>query len=115
MVERTLTVVGQLGLHARAAAKLVRVASQFQSNIQLEREDTGQSADAKSILNVLMLAASSGTRLRATAKGPDEKKALSALDRLFADSFGEARTVPEVTPAPQVLSLIHISEPTRLL
>ena len=104
MVERTLTVVGQLGLHARAAAKLVRVASQFQSTIQLEREDTGQSADAKSILNVLMLAASSGTRLRATAKGPDEEKALSALDSLFADSFGEARIIPEVTPAPSVRS-----------
>jgi phosphotransferase system enzyme I (PtsI) len=102
MVECTLTVVGQLGLHARAAAKLVRVASQFQSSIQLKREDTGQSADAKSILNVLMLAASNGTRLRATAKGPDEKKALSALDSLFADSFGEARTIPEVAPAPHV-------------
>ena len=61
MVERMLTVVGQLGLHARAAAKLVRVASQFQSTLKLQRVDNNQSADAKSILNVLMLAASAGT------------------------------------------------------
>ena len=99
MVERILTVVGQLGLHARAAAKLVRVASQFQSTIELERVDTGQSADAKSILNVLMLAASSGTSLRAIAAGPDEGAALDALDDLFRDSFGEAKTVSEPMPA----------------
>ena len=95
MVERNLTVVGQLGLHARAAAKLVRVANQFQSTLKLERVDTGQSADAKSILNVLMLAAASGTSLRATANGPDEAAALAALDDLFRDSFGEARAAVE--------------------
>jgi multiphosphoryl transfer protein len=99
MVERVLTVIGQLGLHARAAAKLVRVASQFQSTIKLERADTGQSADAKSILNVLMLAASSGTELRVIAEGPDEVMALAALEKLFRDSFGEAKTVQE--PAPE--------------
>lgn len=98
MVERSLTVIGQLGLHARAAAKLVRVACEFQSALTLEREDTGQSADAKSILNVLMLAASCGTLLRATADGPDEAEALVALDELFQDSFGEARTVLEAVP-----------------
>ena len=102
MVERILTVVGQLGLHARAAAKLVRVASQFQSSIKLERIDTGQSADAKSILNVLMLAASSGTSLRAIAVGPDESSALEALDALFRDSFGEAKTVFEPPPEPRL-------------
>ena len=100
MVERTLTVVGQLGLHARAAAKLVRVASQFQSSVRLEREDNGQDADAKSILNVLMLAASSGTQLRVTVDGPDEGDALAALDSLFGDSFGEAKSAPEVVPEP---------------
>ncbi|MGI8733289.1 MAG: phosphoenolpyruvate--protein phosphotransferase [Pyrinomonadaceae bacterium] len=103
MVERTLTVTGQLGLHARAAAKLVRVASQFESSLRLEREDSGQSADAKSILNVLMLAASSGTNLRATADGPDEKQALAALQSLFVESFGEARTAADPVP-PQVTS-----------
>lgn len=95
MVERFLTVIGQLGLHARAAAKLVRIAAQFQSSIKLERVDTGQSADAKSILNVLMLAASSGTSLRAIAVGPDEVAALDALDALFRDSFGETKVVLE--------------------
>ena len=100
MVERTLTVRGQLGLHARAAAKLVRIASQFQSNIKLEREDNGQHADAKSILNVLMLAASSGTSLRATADGIDETAALEALEELFRDGFGEARIVMEPVPEP---------------
>ena len=100
MVERTLTVVGQLGLHSRAAAKLVRVASQFQSSVRLEREDNGQAADAKSILNVLMLAASSGTQLRVTVAGPDEGEALTALDNLFGDSFGESRSTPLVVPEP---------------
>ncbi len=101
MVERILTVIGQLGLHARAAAKLVRVAAQFQSSIKLERIDTGQNADAKSILNVLMLAASSGTSLRAIAVGPDEAAALDALDALFRDSFGETKVVLEpIHPPP---------------
>jgi phosphotransferase system enzyme I (PtsI) len=85
-------------LHARAAAKLVRVASKFQSTIELERVDTGQSADAKSILNVLMLAASSGTSIRVIAAGVDEAAAVDALEDLFRDSFGEAKTVSEAIP-----------------
>ncbi len=94
MVERQVTVIGQLGLHARAAAKLVRVASRFKSTVLLERED-GQNADAKSILSVLMLAASRGTTLRATAQGADEQEALEALGILFADGFGETTTASE--------------------
>lgn len=98
MVERILTVVGQLGLHARAAAKLVRVASQFQSTLKLQRLDTGQSADAKSILNVLMLAASSGTSVRVVADGADEAAALTAIEALFGDSFGEVKTISGPLP-----------------
>ncbi len=98
MVERMLTVVGQLGLHARAAAKLVRVASQFQSTLKLQRVDNNQSADAKSILNVLMLAASAGTTLRAIADGPDEDPAIDALDHLFRNSFGEAKSIAAPEP-----------------
>ena len=98
MVERMLTVVGQLGLHARAAAKLVRVASQFQSTLKLQRVDNDQSADAKSILNVLMLAASAGTTLRAIADGPDEDPAIDALDHLFRNSFGEAKSIAAPEP-----------------
>ena len=89
MLERTLTVKARLGLHARAAAKLVRVASAFASTIELSRIDTGTSADAKSILSVLMLAASSGTNLKANVEGSDEEAAMTAIDELFADGFGE--------------------------
>lgn len=89
MVERTLTVRARLGLHARAAAKLVRVASMFVSNVELKRVDSGLSADAKSILSVLMLAASRGTALQASAEGEDEEAAITAIDQLFADGFGE--------------------------
>ena len=95
MVERTVTVVGDLGLHARAAAKLVRVASRFQSNVRLSRVDGGTIANAKSILSVLMLAANRGTELHATAEGADEEEALQAVSTLFSAGFGEAREVEE--------------------
>lgn len=89
MVERTLLVKARLGLHARAAAKVVRVAQSFNSKMELRRIDTSVSADAKSILSVLMLAASRGTELHATVEGVDEEAALSAIDKLFAEGFGE--------------------------
>jgi len=87
MVERTLTVTAPLGLHARAAARLVRLVSGFHSRVELSRVDSGLSADAKSILSVLMLAASRGTELRASADGADEEAAISAIDQLFSDGF----------------------------
>ena len=97
MIERTLLIKARLGLHARAAAKLVRVANGFQSQVMLRRLDgpagAEVSADAKSILSVLMLAASCGTELQASAEGIDEEAALNALARLFAEGFGE--TEPE--------------------
>jgi phosphocarrier protein HPr len=89
MIEQRVVVINRLGLHARAAALLVRTASCFQSMLRLERIDGTASADAKSILSVLMLAAARGTELRATAEGVDENDAISALGRLFADGFGE--------------------------
>lgn len=89
MIERTLTVTSRLGLHARAAARVVSVANQFSSSLRLERVDSGASADARSILSVLMLAASRGTELRAIAEGDDEKAAVDAIDELFSGSFGE--------------------------
>ena len=95
MVERTVTVMGQLGLHARAAAKVVRVASRFQSNVRLARVDGGTSANAKSVLSVLMLAANRGTELYATAEGTDEEEALQAVSTLFSAGFGEARQAEE--------------------
>lgn len=89
MVEITLAVKNELGLHARAAARVVRTANRFQSNLRLERIDGSASADAKSILNVLMLAASGGTQLRAIADGQDEAEAIAALSGLFEAGFGE--------------------------
>ena len=89
MVERTLLVKARLGLHARAAAKVVRVAQGFNSAMELRRIDNRASADAKSILSVLMLAASRGTELHVTVEGIDEEAALSAIDKLFAEGFGE--------------------------
>ncbi|MCM3900232.1 MAG: phosphoenolpyruvate--protein phosphotransferase [Pyrinomonadaceae bacterium] len=103
MVERTFTVTGQLGLHARAAAKLVRVASGFESSLRLERKEGGRSADAKSILSVLMLAATCGTELRAIAEGPDEDEALDELGRVFSGGFGEASVArPAPTDRPEI-------------
>jgi phosphocarrier protein HPr len=89
MIERTLLIQSRLGLHARAAAKLVRLASGFQSDVVLRRLDGGVSADAKSILSVLMLAAGRGTELQASVEGVDEEAAVNAIERLFADGFGE--------------------------
>lgn len=89
MVQVTLAIRNELGLHARAAARLVRTANQFQSNLRLERIDGSASADAKSILNVLMLAATGGTELRAIAEGRDEAEAIAALSGLFEAGFGE--------------------------
>jgi len=89
MVETTLAIRNELGLHARAAARLVRTATQFQSELRLERLDGSLWADAKSILNVLMLGATGGTELRAIANGDDEAEALAALCGLFENGFGE--------------------------
>jgi phosphotransferase system HPr (HPr) family protein len=90
MVERTLLIKGRLGLHARAAAKLVRVASGFHSQVLLRRIEGDVTADAKSVLSVLMLAASRGTELRARVDGVDEEAAMAAIEEFFAAGFGEA-------------------------
>jgi phosphotransferase system HPr (HPr) family protein len=89
MIERHVVITNRLGLHARAAALLVRTANTFQSVIRLERVDGTAAADAKSILSVLMLAASRGTELLATADGVDEDEAIIALCGLFSSGFGE--------------------------
>ena len=90
MAEQTLQVTGRLGLHARAAANLVRVAGRFQSTLTLHRLDGGDAqADAKSILEILTLAASRGTKLRIVAHGVDEQEALDAVVGLFSRDFDE--------------------------
>ena len=89
MVECRVTIVNRLGLHARAAAKLVRAATCFRAAVRLVRADRSASADAKSILSVLMLAAARGTELLVTAEGEDEREALDAVCGLIAGGFGE--------------------------
>ena len=89
MIRQSVIVKNRLGLHARAAAKLVRVASRFASDIYLSREDAHQRIDSKSILGVLMLAASQGTRLVISIEGYDEVEAGEAIRSLFDGKFGE--------------------------
>lgn len=91
MIEQWVVITNRLGLHARAAALLVRTANSYKSALRLERADGTASADAKSILSVLMLAASRGTKLLATAEGVDEREAMNALCELFANGFGESK------------------------
>lgn len=87
MISRDVDVVNRLGLHARAAAKLVGTATRYASALSVGRE--GRSADAKSIMAVMMLAATRGHTVTISADGPDEAEAIEALTRLFAERFGE--------------------------
>lgn len=96
MIEHTLLIQGRLGLHARAAAKLVRVASRFQCEVLLSRTGSDVTADAKSILSVLMLAASHGTELQIRANGIDEEAAVVAIEQLFAAGLGEVEPEPSL-------------------
>ena len=89
MLKVKLKVINQLGLHARAAAQLVRLAGSFQSGIELKRADNAVIADAKSILSVLTLAAAKGTEIEIQAEGADEEQALQSIERIFRDGFGE--------------------------
>ena len=87
MLEREATIVNKLGLHARAAAKLVSAASGYAAEITLEKQ--GQKVNGKSIMGVMMLAASQGTTLQIRAQGDDEEEAMAALLALIAAKFGE--------------------------
>ena len=88
MKEIEVQVANRLGLHARAAARFVQLASSFESRITVSRD--GSRADGKSILGLLTLAAREGTRLRLTAEGSDAGEALAQLDALVRERFGEA-------------------------
>ena len=87
MIERTVKVVNSLGLHARPAAQLVRLASTFQSQIELVKDD--MVVNAKSIMGVMMLAAECGSTVQLRASGDDAEQALAALEKLVTDGFGE--------------------------
>lgn len=91
MQQRRVKVINRLGLHARAAAKLVRLANGFSSAVSLARADGRQKvADAKSILTVLLLAATQHTELDVMAEGADEVMAVDAVCSLIENKFGEA-------------------------
>lgn len=87
MTSSSVTVVNRLGLHARAAAKLVQTAGSFDSRLWVVKD--GEEVDAKSILGILLLAASQGTRVTLRAEGEDEDAAIDAVSRLIADRFHE--------------------------
>jgi len=87
MISAEVTIVNKLGLHARAASRLVNCASGFAAEIEIVRGT--RSVNAKSIMGVLTLAAAIGTSLLIEANGPDEQQALQALVALFEERFGE--------------------------
>lgn len=87
MINETLPVINKLGLHARAAAKLVKTSQPFACEISLERK--GRRVNAKSIMGVMMLAATCGTTINITLDGVDEAAAFKAIKKLFKDRFGE--------------------------
>ncbi|MBK6288640.1 MAG: HPr family phosphocarrier protein [Gammaproteobacteria bacterium] len=87
MIARELLIINRLGLHARAAAKLVATASRFSASIKLQKD--GKSADAKSIMAVMMLAAGKGSHLTVQCDGEDEAASLAAVEALIQDRFGE--------------------------
>lgn len=105
MLETRLKVTSRLGLHARAAANLVRVASKFKSSLTIQRLDgNAEEADAKSILSILTLAASRGTALKIVAQGVDEQEALDAVVGLFSRDFDETeKSGADYSPATQEL------------
>ena len=92
MVEATLTIVNKLGLHARAAGKLVNLTKTFSSQIALSRADAADAeiVDGKSIMAVMLLAAPIGSEIRVRVEGEDEEMAMTAIAELIADRFGEA-------------------------
>ena len=88
MPEKQVIIVNKLGLHARAAAKFVTLASSVSSNIDVSKG--GQTVNGKSIMGVMMLAASKGTHLVITTRGEDEETAALQLEDLVQEKFGEA-------------------------
>ena len=87
MTSRQVTIVNQLGMHARAAAKFVHLASRFQSRVRVARQ--GREIDGKSIMGILLLAAARGSTITISATGADEHDAVAALAALVESGFGE--------------------------
>ncbi len=86
-VESDITIINRLGLHARACAKLVKAAAHYESRVELLQGE--ESADAKSIMSLMMLAAPQGSQLTLKAEGADAQAAAAAIMQLINERFGE--------------------------
>ena len=86
-MERTVSIVNRLGLHARAAARLVTLASKFEADVHIRKDE--REVSGKSIMGVLMLAAAKGSQITLIAEGTDAEQALAEIAQLIADRFGE--------------------------
>ena len=89
MIKQSITISNKLGLHARASAKLTKLAGSFQSDVFMARND--RRVNAKSIMGVMMLAAGVGSVVELEVTGPDEQPAMDALLALINDKFGEGQ------------------------
>ncbi len=87
IVSRDFEIVNQRGLHARASAKFVQVAGSFRASVDVERD--GVKVGGTSIMGLMMLAASPGSSIRVTARGPEAPQVMAALEELIASRFGE--------------------------
>jgi len=87
MTTQAVTVVNQLGMHARAAAKFVHLATRFEARVKVAREQ--REMDGKSIMGILLLAAARGSTITISAEGADEREAVAALTALVLSGFGE--------------------------
>ena len=87
MIVQPVVIINRLGLHARAAARFVKLASAFESSVELVNDQT--TINGKSIMGVMMLAAAQGTHLELHVDGPDELESATALKKLIEDCFGE--------------------------
>lgn len=88
MLETKITIINKLGLHARASAKFVATAARFQSRLDVTKD--GKTINGKSIMGVMMLAASQGTDITMQFDGPDENEMQAAMIQLIQNRFGEA-------------------------
>jgi phosphocarrier protein HPr len=89
MIRRTVTISNKLGLHARASAKLTKLAGGFQSEVFMTR--SGRRVNAKSIMGVMMLAAGMGAEIEIEIEGADEQAAMDAIVAMITDKFGEGQ------------------------
>ncbi|HDJ27971.1 MAG TPA: HPr family phosphocarrier protein [Proteobacteria bacterium] len=87
MLKKEFTIINKLGLHARAASSLVKIANAFEADVHIGKDEL--QVNGKSIMGVLLLAASQGSTIQVETNGPDEEQALAAVGELISNGFGE--------------------------